>query len=277
MKIIGQIFQEENYDVFRRLPDNRDVLGRRLNKLIASISSRYILNPIVVNEKMEIIDGQGRFEAMKALNMPIDYIISHGATSDDCRRMNKYNTKWSTLDFAKSYAKTGNESYISLLNACKLTGYPISKTLRLSGHSAKCNEANKMTSFEKGELKFDETDVKTVLETKKAIDEIVEALQFTGRINDAFIISVKIARETKGYSHDRMLANCRKLRGSYTQMSRIGDQLKEFERIYNYKVKAGNRIYFSDYMRMRGANARDYESTYSEYNDTDISSLKEDM
>lgn len=275
MKIIGQIFQEENYDVFRRLPDNRDVLGRRLNKLIASISSRYILNPIVVNEKMEIIDGQGRFEAMKALNMPIDYIISHGATSDDCRRMNKYNTSWRTLDFAKSYAKAGISSYILLLQTCAKTGYPITKVVRLSGHGQRA-KGGTLTLFERGELKFDETDVKTVLETKKAIDEIVEALQFTGRVNDAFSTSVKIARETKGYSHDRMLTNCRKLRGSYTQMSKIGDQLKEFERIYNYKVKTGNRIYFSDYMRTRGANARSYENTYSEYNDTDISTLKED-
>ena len=91
-KVIGQIFEEENYDIFVKLDDNRDVLSGRLNKLIASISERYVLNPIIVNEKFEIIDGQGRYEALKKLNRPIHYIIAPGAASDDCRRMNKYNT-----------------------------------------------------------------------------------------------------------------------------------------------------------------------------------------
>ena len=65
MKIIGQVFEETNYDAFAKLPDNRDLSPGRLNKLIASISERYILNPIIVNEKMEIIDGQGRLNALR--------------------------------------------------------------------------------------------------------------------------------------------------------------------------------------------------------------------
>ena len=54
------------------------------------------------------------------------------------------------------------------------------------------------------------------------------------------------------------------------------DQLVEFERIYNYRSKKGGRLYFSDYMRNRGENVRDYSKTYSPYNDTDVSTLKEE-
>ena len=35
----------------------------------------FIKNPIVVNEKMEIIDGQGRFEVCKEKGLPIYYNI----------------------------------------------------------------------------------------------------------------------------------------------------------------------------------------------------------
>lgn len=277
MKIIGQIFEEEDYRNFRRLPDNRDVLGQRVNKLIASINEHYVLNPIVVNEKMEIIDGQGRFDACKALGKPIHYIIAPGANSDDCRRMNKYNTKWSTLDFAKSYAKSNVSAYINLLSACKKTSLPIMRVLRLANHSTKNGHSTeKMSGFEKGELIFSTEDVDTVVEIEKKVNEIIDALQFSGRKNEAFYISVKIASETNGYDHSRMIKNCKAQRSTYSQMSRLQDELVEFERIYNYKAGKNNRLYFSDYMRNRGANVRDYSKTYSPYNDVDISTLKED-
>lgn len=255
MKIIGQIFQEENYDVFRRLPDNRDVTQSRINKLIASISEKYILNPIVVNEKMEIIDGQGRFDALRSLGLPIDYTISFGANSEDCRRMNKYNTKWSTMDFATSFAKSGNSNYALFVKACREMGLSISCTLRL---------ANKAGSyylgevFMKGDLKFDDADYAAVKRTKDISDDITEALQSNVRKNEAFYTAVKIACETEGYNHERMIKNCKLCRSTYAQMSTVKDQLSEFERIYNYKTRADNRLYFSDYMRNKGSNVRDY-------------------
>lgn len=276
MRIIGQIFEEEDYSNFRRLPDNRDVLEQRVNKLTASISERYILNPIVVNEKMEIVDGQARFDACKALGRPIHYIIAPGANSDDCRRMNKYNTRWSTLDFAKSYAKSNVSAYINLLSACKKTQLPITRVLRLANHSSmNGHSAEKMSGFEKGELIFSTEDIDTVTEVNKKANEIIEALQFNGRKNEAFYASVKIATETNGYDHGRMIKNCKTQRSTYSQMARLQDELVEFERIYNYKAGKNNRLYFSDYMRNRGANVRDYSKTYSPYNDIDISTLKE--
>ena len=92
-KIIGNIYEETDYTKFRKLPDNRDVLSNRLTKLEASLSERAILNPIIVNEKMQIIDGQGRYEALKRMGKPIQYVVAKGANSDDCKRMNRYNTK----------------------------------------------------------------------------------------------------------------------------------------------------------------------------------------
>jgi hypothetical protein len=257
MKIIGQIFQEENYDVFRRLSDNRDVTQGRINKLVASISEKYILNPIVVNERMEIIDGQGRFDALKSLGLPIDYTISYGASSEDCRRMNKYNTKWSTMDFAISFAKSGNPNYIWFVKTCNDAGLSISSVLRLSnkGSATMLNEM-----FTRGNLKYTVADYETVIKVKGIADEIADALQCNARKNESFYTAVKIVCETKGYDHARMIKNCKSCRSSYAQMASLKDQLKEFERIYNYKVHTGNRLYFSDYLRNKGSNVRDYSN-----------------
>lgn len=275
-KVIGYIYEEDDYSVFKRLSDNRDVLSARVNKLIASISERYICNPIIVNEKMEVIDGQGRFEARKSLGLPIHYIISEGATSDDCRRMNKYNTRWSNLDFAKSYARKGLRPYILLLRICEETGLPVSTILRLANHGSPTTAKNsdKMSWFERGELQMSELDLEKIRNIVKLSNEIIESLQFTGRVNDAFRVAAKIVIETTGYKHEKMLKNCKLYRASYNQMSRISDQLKEFERLYNKNTTNKNKIYFADCLRATRA-SESYDYTYSPYKDKDISTLTE--
>lgn len=276
MKIIGKIFEESDYTKFKRLPDNRDVLTGRLNKLIASISHKWILNPIIVNEKMEIIDGQGRFEALKSMGMPIPYIVAVGATSADCRMMNKYNTKWTKLDFAKSYAKAGLESYKLLLKTCEITELSIDKVLRLANTGGRAKLANEMSIFEKGLLNFDVAKMDMVINIKEKADDIENALAITIRTNDAFYTGVKVMTETKGYEHQKMLINCARERTTYNQMSNLEAQLKEFERIYNKGTRTTSRLYFSDYMRNRGYHSRNYNPSYSPYKDKDISTIKED-
>jgi hypothetical protein len=277
MKIIGQIYEEDNYEVFIRLFDNRNVLSNRLQKLIVSISEKWVLNPIIVNEKMEIIDGQGRFEALKSLGKPIPYIIAEGADGNDCRRMNKYNTTWKPLDFAISYKRLGKKAYDYLLIANSITKFTIPRILRLvnsGAHSRGHNNDFSMTTFEKGELVFTEDDIETVKAIKLLADEIQEMLQFRVRPNDAFYTAVKIISETKGYNHPHMLRNCGDLRSTYHQMSNLGSQLSEFERIYNHKTPKKQKIYFSDYMRNKGNNVRSYAPSYSPYEDVDVSTIK---
>lgn len=262
-KVIGNIYEERDYNKFRKLGSNRDVLSGRLNKLMASISEKYILNPIVVNEFYEVIDGQGRFEACKALGRPIHYIIAKGATIDDCRRMNKYNSKWSRVDFVDSYCKGMNINYILLKNVCVDTKLSLTQVLRLSNHASrqKASETS-MPALEAGRLKFTRTDEVKVKAIAKAAGEIKDALIFTKKLNDAFYTATKIMIETDGYDHERMIRNCRACRSSYNQMANLSAQLEEFDRIYNYRAKIG-RLFFSDYMRDKGHNVRDYSKPYA--------------
>lgn len=93
----------------------------------------------------------------------------------------------------------------------------------------------------------------------KVGNEIIDALATTNRTNEAFWVSVKVLTETDGYDHLNMLENCKKLRGSYAQASNIENQLAEFSRIYNYKVRKTSKLFFEDYMRNRGYNVRTYD------------------
>lgn len=273
-KVIGQIFEELDYTKFRKLPDNRDVLSNRLSKLLASFSAKQILNPIIVNEKMQIIDGQGRYETLKKLGRPIPYIIAKGADSNDCKRMNRYNSKWSNLDFAKSYAAAGNENYINLLKACSLTTYPINRVARLANHSTAMTATGE-SPIESGKFIFSEEDITKVLKIKEMITDIQDTLLLGKRINDAFCVSIKIMSEYKGYNHTHMISNCKKLKNTFSVISGIEGMLQEFERVYNYKCPMDQRLYFSDYMRNRGHNSiHDYSTTLSEYDDVNVQTLE---
>lgn len=110
-----EIYKTNNYEIFKRLKGNRDITNKRIAIIKKSIESiGYISNPIIVNQNMEVIDGQGRLEALMQLELEIEYRVINGIGIDECRAMNLKPTSWTMNDFIESYAEYGNESYIRL-------------------------------------------------------------------------------------------------------------------------------------------------------------------
>lgn len=110
---IGEIFETRDYQIFKNADWNRSVTVKRAKKIRDSIiKNGYILNPICVNENMEVIDGQGRLEALRTLGMPVHYYIEVGAGKEQCIALNSYNTLWTMYDYICSYASDGNDNYI---------------------------------------------------------------------------------------------------------------------------------------------------------------------
>lgn len=109
-----------NYGMFKRVEGNRSVDPRRVNKIKNSIlENGYICCPITVNEKMEVIDGQGRLQVLSELGIPVDYIVVPGTGVKECTAMNIASTNWKQDDYILSHAETGNENYQRLLQLVK--------------------------------------------------------------------------------------------------------------------------------------------------------------
>ena len=71
VKSSEEMFRTTDYDAFKRVLGNRKVLEDRVSKILASFDKiGYIPVPIIVNEKFEVIDGQGRLEACKRRGLP---------------------------------------------------------------------------------------------------------------------------------------------------------------------------------------------------------------
>lgn len=105
-----KVYKTKEYDIFKKLLGNRD--NKTEGKIISSISKiGYVVSPVIVNEKYEVIDGQNRIEAAKQLGEYVYFIIEPGLGIDQCRYLNIGQSNWGYADYIESYAAEGNQSY----------------------------------------------------------------------------------------------------------------------------------------------------------------------
>lgn len=114
-KIVSSIFETTDYDQFKIIESNREF---EVRKNLAEDLKKFgrFEYPILVNEKMEVIDGQHRLATAKYLRLPIQYFVRHGAGAGTVKRINSSAKNWTLVDYVKSYAKEGIEDY-KILNA----------------------------------------------------------------------------------------------------------------------------------------------------------------
>ena len=242
-----KIKRTKNYKMFKTLLANRDVRNARVNKIIDSIKRvGYITNPIIVNEKYEVIDGQGRLEALKELNLPVDYIIVNGIGIEECRAMNIQQSNWTGMEFIKSYSDEGRASYrwlYTLIQKYPRVQYnavlaaiaggiiPAPKTIRSGGFH--CEQEN----YELADM---------VLEFENRFVDIIT--QVTGR-KDYFLIALGFAYANCEIDEQRMVDILHKNIAKLDSCDSIEQTLDSISEIYNYRFK-GNKIYLShDYKR----------------------------
>ena len=153
-KVVAAVFQTSDYTAFKTLEGNRNIDPTRVNKIKKSIMDNgYIHSPIIVNENWEVIDGQGRLEALTALGLPVEFMMFRGLTIKDCIALNVYNTGWTVMDYIESHAERGNMSYKFLLHL--ITKYKelcitviINSITGIIGNSSNVTNSIKTGSFE---------------------------------------------------------------------------------------------------------------------------------
>ena len=232
------VYRTDEYDVFNTLQGNRDVLAGRVSKIIKSIKANgYIFNPIIVNENMEVIDGQGRLEALKILNMPVDYIIVDGLRIKDCIALNIYQTKWNTMDYINSFADMGNINYSYIRHLCKRFS-SISIRVIVSAIS------NKYIGFEISNKTVQSGNMTCTAEQYEKATSILEYLEkFMGYIDvnkgrtELIYTALIFAYKSDSVDNDRMLERFIKYYGSdiVKPFNAIEGALQALNTVYNYR------------------------------------------
>jgi hypothetical protein len=238
--IFTQVFTTNDYSKFKVLHGNRLVNDSNLNRLIRSFKEKYLLSPILVNEKYEIIDGQHRFNAAKSLNLPIYYIMIYGYTINEVQILNTNSRNWTKIDYLNAYCDMGNSEYLKLRQF--MIDFPefgiasseaiVTNTTRgINSRNLIHQKQGRMKNFEEGKLKIHNIDEAYLIANKiKAF-----APYYNGFNRSGFVATMITIFKNENYNNDLML---RKLQMQPTALKHCADvsQYKILiEDIYNYK------------------------------------------
>lgn len=235
-----------DYSIFKTLEGNRAVNDKRVKKIIESIQRvGWIHCPIIVNDKMEIIDGQGRLEALRRLGMPVEYMVVPGTTIDDCRAMNDTATTWVSREFVESFATTGNKSYQRLKQMMDMYEVDVRIVLRAMNRAPKDMKKVKSGEFVMEDLDFGRG--LKMLPIYKGYWKVMQRFNGAGRAKWTAIFFLAEG----SYPHQELIdfmANCDPAVIWATTTERF---LETLENEWNrHHKRAGNKFYFlEDYRR----------------------------
>lgn len=242
-----EILKTDDYTVFRHLEGNRSVDEKRVQKIMRSILDvGWISNPIIVNGKMEVIDGQGRLEALKRLKMPVEYVIQNGANIRHAQSMNVSNTNWSRKDFIMSFAENGNQSYKRLLQMMTMYDVDARTIIRLMNRSGDSVQY----SLKSGEFEMTNEEFGKALKRLPFFSAYLKCMKrFTGAAGTKKKV-IFFMIEHGGYPHQQIIDTLTKCDPDEIICSSDERLIMSIEDVYNKFKREDKKIYLlADYRR----------------------------
>ena len=112
---VNKVYKTNDLSIFKTIDGNRVPNLQHIRRLADSIRSYGMkCNPILVNERLEVIDGQHRLLAAKETESFVYYIIVNGYSLNEVHTLNLNQKNWVKKDFMDGYANMGVHSYIKL-------------------------------------------------------------------------------------------------------------------------------------------------------------------
>lgn len=107
----NEILVTNNYDMFSKISNRKITSNRKLEEELLAEGQR---QPILVNSKFQVIDGQHRLYYLKKHRKPVRYIIDPTADFRTVISMNTSAVNWSLRDYVDAYAIEGDKEFIEL-------------------------------------------------------------------------------------------------------------------------------------------------------------------
>ncbi len=128
-----------NYDIFKKHPSNTPINETIVQKLMDSMRQKnmLMLKPILVNEKMEVLDGQHRLEAAKKLSLSVHYIVQKDAEDMDMVLLNANQRTWKLADYHNFFLTQGAPEYRKLEDFTKQNKMNLQEYMKLDNYGRK--------------------------------------------------------------------------------------------------------------------------------------------
>lgn len=224
-----RIQETTDYSIFKALPHNRPVVHSHVIRLVGSMSERPHLRParpVLVNDKMQIIDGQHRLKASELNGQSVFFMQVPNLTIEDARLLNALQRTWSLLDYAYSYASSKIPAYVQFVRTYEARELPPSAILE---YMMPANR--RQHQFRIGKLAPAD---QVILDQK--LDEAADILAAFPKSAAAYVVTTAFmaVQKTEDYNHGRMLAKLSRAK-LQAQPDRVS-YIRELERAYNTDV-----------------------------------------
>jgi len=238
-KSVNTVQKTNDYTKFKSKKGNRELNQLHLKRLMSSVKELDLLhaNPILVNEKYEIIDGQHRFNVCKTLNKPIYYILVKGLGLREIQVLNANSKNWKAEDYIDGYCSMGMSEYCYFKTILQSTKLGVTHLLALfaSGQGG----GRVMETLKNGNLK---------LPYKNRGIKILQWIKdwqkyYSGADRRSFVIALVNIYDIKGYSHEKMMQKMKYQSAKLVDCTNTKTYLALLEEIYNFKER-GEKLRF---------------------------------
>ena len=239
------IYETRNYSDFKSMEGNRAVKDGRVNKIVESINKvGYILSPILVNEKMEVIDGQGRLSALERLKLPVHYMIQEGIGIEECRQMNIHQSNWDNYDYVQSYAIRGNDNYQKLQSLLdRFSTLPVHVVVASAIGHVGFGHGNITKKLRAGKIEVTDADYERARWELDYATKMQQVAKTIGGNKEPFYVAVIYAyKNLNSDGRNTMETAIRQHAYDFPSLTKPVEYLKHFDGYYNELVSKSKRI-----------------------------------
>jgi hypothetical protein len=259
----NHIHETYQLDKFSFLEGNRNIDEFKVAKLAAEIKQHGLIMPIMVNSKLEVIDGQHRLSACRKIGMPVQYFVRDNATVETAANVNIAGSNWRQIDWIKKHAFNGNEDYVDLLDwihLCKSHNLNEGSAIFLAQNTA---TTTKYAMYEDGvarvrtqkkspnakQLYSMGSDIRLGMWTfgdRLVAQELLQSvLMFQGfkfYNKKSFVVAIIRVSRISQFDINNLHKQALKRSKYFTHQSSSDDFLRMFEDVYNYGRPQKNRL-----------------------------------
>lgn len=247
---VYSVLRTGNYDLFKLMPDNRILNDLHVKRLVQSFNEEYLVCPIIVNEKYEVIDGQHRLMACKETRKPIYYIVIPGYSIKEVQIFNANQKNWTKTDFLNMYCAQGKKPYLEFRQFMeRFSDFQIQSAERIltgfiGGGGRQAHIGNRqrvsMKDFERGKLLIPNLDQSYVI-ARKMMDFKPFYSNFA---RGTFVSAVVPLFKSKVYDHKEMIHKLSTCPIKLMDCDKVESYRMLLEDIYNYKRQKENKVSF---------------------------------
>lgn len=234
-KDVYKILSTFKYELFSFIEGNRDIDHEdRIEKSIRK--SGLLVQPILVNQQMQIIEGQNRYQCCKNLGLPIYYVVQEDIGLEEVKSLNSASKNWTTKNYIHSFAAGDkNVDYIYIEQLFKQFPWATQRIVNFAindfiGYSARTIKA--------GTMKCDEVGYNRAVGALQYADRLRKYVDGIGGRKEYYVIAIMFCYFCEEIDNEYLEKKFEKYHKSLSPIPDIKSAIQQIEsKIYNYQMR----------------------------------------